>query len=306
MLERFLPKPIYESVAHNLSLSRLTEIRLRANRPVVVEYGGYYYLTPLGISDESQKAIVCDAVMLNNLVFKACECSIYSHNEQLKQGFITVSGGCRIGVCGELVSEKSEIKTMKNFSSVNVRFPHQVRDCSLNALKYLVDSDGVKNTLIISSPGGGKTTFIRDLAFQLSDKHLCRNVLIVDERNEIAATLNGCPQLDVGMHTDVIAGCSKMFGLESGIRTMKPDVIVLDELANPDDIVAVSYCVGAGVKLVATAHAKNLQELKRKFAIAPLLENNVFERFVVLSEREGSGTLDGVFDINQKCIYMGQ
>ena len=305
MLERFLPKVVHESISRNLSLSKLTEIRIRADKPVVVEYGGYYYLTPAGITDEAQKAIVCTVNDLNDIVFKACECSVYSHNEQLKQGFITVSGGCRIGICGELVTDKGEIKTLKNFSSVNIRFPHEVRGCSLNALKYLVDAQGAKNTLVVASPGAGKTTFIRDLAFQLSDKHLCRNVLVVDERNEIAASVNGEPQLDVGLHTDVMSGCSKMFGLEGGIRAMKPDVIILDELANSADATAVSYCIGAGVKLIATTHAKDLSELRRKPALQELLSSGMFERFVVLSEREGVGTLEGVFDAGYKHIYLG-
>ncbi|MCL2540671.1 MAG: stage III sporulation protein AA [Firmicutes bacterium] len=305
MLDRFLPKTVYDSISRNLDLSKLTEIRLRSQRPVIVEYGGYYYLSPLGITDDSTKAIVCDSGSLNDLVFKACECSIYSHNEQLKQGFITVSGGCRVGVCGELVTDKGEAKTMKNFSSVNVRFPHQIKNCSLNALRFIADEDGIKNTLIISPPGGGKTTFIRDLAYQLSDKHLCRNVLVVDERNEIAAVVNGVPQLNVGEYTDIISGSSKMFGLESGIRTMKPDVIVLDELANIQDALAVEFCIGAGVRLIATAHAKNLNELKRKAALKNLLDGSVFDRFVVLSEREGAGTLEGIFDQNYNCLYCG-
>ena len=198
-----------------------------------------------------------------------------------------------MGIAGTLVCEKGEIKTLNNFTSINIRIPHEIKNCSLDAFSFLVGEDGVKNTLIISPPGGGKTTFIRDFVNQLSIRNLSFNVLIIDERGEIAGD-NG--ELNVGKFSDVIAFSDKKTGFMQGIRAMNPHIIVTDEIGGDEDIKAIKYAGNCGVKVIATIHAGSLEELKAKEGVEKLKNTN--ERYVLLSKRNGPGTIEGVYNEN--------
>lgn len=302
MLRNILPQRFCRALDF-LQVDKLNEIRLRVAKPTVIYYGGRYFLGENGVAESSKDALCSTAQELNDTVFRACECSIYAHNEELKQGFVTLAGGIRLGICGEVVVDNGAIKTIKNFSSLNIRLPREVKNCSLNALPYLFNENGIYNTLVIAPPASGKTTFIRDLAANFSDKFISKNLLIIDERNEIASVSGGKPSLNVGAYCDVYSGASKQFGIINGIRTMSPDVIILDELITADDISALNYAIGSGVKIIATTHSKDLADLARKPFFRELLKANVFERFVVLSNRKGAGTIEGVWDDNNACLF---
>ncbi len=301
MFNGILPEKINRAL-DCLQHKGIREIRIRVGYPIIVDFGALYFLGETGIVDDAHKALTCSFRELQDIVFKACECSVYAHNEELKMGYVTLSGGQRVGICGELVFENGYVKTLKNFSSVNIRIPHQIKNCSLNALSYLYNENKVYNTLIISPPGAGKTTFLRDLCCQLSNKFIVKNILVIDERGEIASCLNGQPQMNVGMTTDVYTHCTKSFGLENGIRTLSPEVIAMDELAKPADVEALNYAIGAGVKILATAHATNIEDFLKRPYLKPLVKEKVFERVVVLSTRNGAGTLEGIYNENQICI----
>ncbi len=301
MFDDFLPERVSRALDF-LSKKGLREIRIRVKMPIVVDFGALYYLGENGIVGDKEEALKCSFQEVQDIVFKACECSVYAHNEELKLGYISLPDGMRVGVCGEVVCENGEILTLKNFSSIAIRIPHQVPNCSLKALSYLYDESGILNTLVISPPGAGKTTFLRDLCYQFSSKNLVKNLLIIDERGEIAALKNGEPQLCVGNFCDVYANASKQFGLENGIRTLTPDVIVMDELAKPDDIKALNYAIGSGVKIVASTHASSIEDFLEKPIFSDIISKKVFKRVVVLSTKDGAGTLEGVFNENQICI----
>ncbi len=304
MLRQILPARFARSLDF-LQVDKLNEIRLRVNCPSIIYYGGRYFLGENGVSNTSNDSLRATAQELNDIIFRACECSIYAHNEELKQGFVTLTNGVRIGICGEIVVDNGCIKTIKNFSSLNIRLPREVKNCSLNAVPYLHDENGIFNSLVIAPPAGGKTTFIRDLSAQFSDKFIAKNLLIVDERNEIGAVVNGKPTLYIGAYSDIYSGCSKEFGIVNGMRTMAPDVIVLDELANKNDIDALLNVVGCGVKVIATTHSRDLNELHTKPFFREILKMSVFERFVVLSCRKGAGTIENIWDKNNTCLYCG-
>lgn len=295
--------PKIKNALSNVQPEIVNEVRLRADKPIIVNCGDLFFLGENGITDNVNKAISASVADLNDTVFKACECSIYAFNEQIKQGFVALKGGARLGVCGQLVYENGNVKTIKNFSSVALRIPHQIKNCSLKILPLLYDEKGVKNTLIISAPSFGKTTLLRDICYQFSEKYIVKNALIIDERGEIASVVNGKPLFDVGPMVDIQTNCSKNFGLQNGIRTMAPEVIFTDEIANEKDVLGVMQAIGSGVKVVATAHANNIAQLYKRTFLQPLLESKFFERIVVLSNRNGVGTIDGIFDEEQRLLF---
>ena len=233
---------------------------------------------------------------------RASEYSIYAFNESISKGYITLPRGIRVGIAGNVVVNEDKIITIKEFQAVNIRIPHFIKNCSLSAYDYLV-GDFVKNTLIISPPGCGKTTFIRDFVFQLFLHNQSHNILIADERNEIASVVSGTPQINLGAFCDVYTNCSKRFAFKNGIRSMRPDVIVADELDLDNDLDCITQAINSGVSVVATIHAKDLQQLKYKTGFEEVLKNNYFKRFVLLSDSEGPGTLVSIFDEKLNCIY---
>ena len=304
MLEKILPEKIKSVIALRLDANRVYELRLRANMPTVINYNGkYYYLSTVGLCEEASYAIVVDETEVNEIIVRACECSLYSVNNQLVSGYITVTGGIRVGVCGEIVKNGNEIKTIKNFTSVNIRIPHEVKGSALTAYSYISDTK-LRSSLIVSPPGAGKTTILRDLCRCISRDGI-KNILLVDERNEISAVSNGRNQLDVGVGVDIISGCSKDYAFSYGIRSMRPDVIITDELTCERDYLAVEESVAGGVIVIASAHASKPEELLLREGFSKAFKMRIFDRFVFLSSRNGPGTYENIYDGEMNCIYFG-
>jgi len=285
-----------EILLEKIGISKINEIRLRCDKPVVVCIGMVsYFLSSTGLTGEPNTAIIATKEMIEDIVFRASECSLYAVNEQLKRGFISLTGGIRMGVCGTVVHENGLIKTMKDFTSINIRVPHQIKNCSLTAFNQIVEQGKIFNTLVISPPGAGKTTFLRDFVWQLSNRNFSFNVLVLDERGEIAGTNSG---FDIGKFCDVLSFSSKNDGFEQGVRSMNPDVIVADELMGEEDYNSVMMASHCGVKVVASIHANNLKELRNKPDFQKLLQDKCFERFVILSKSNGVGTFEGIYNEN--------
>jgi stage III sporulation protein AA len=303
-----LPEHLREAL-RTLPWDRVYEIRLRANSPIIVCISGRsFYVTSQGAVQSLQGAageiIAVTRTDLDTIIHKASNYSIYAVNEQIKQGFITIHGGIRIGICGEIVSENGKISTIKNVSSLNIRIPHQIRGCSYQVLPFVFGNGKPLKTLIISPPGAGKTTFLRDLACQVSDKYHLLNTLVLDERGEIAASHLGENQLDVGAGTDVITGCTKLYGFDNGIRSMRPDVIITDEVATREDIEMVRLAARSGVCIFASVHASGIDEIRMKPNFADILAERVFDRYVVLAVKDSAGVVMGVYDANLKLLAM--
>jgi len=285
-------------------LQKVNELRLRSACPAVVALGSRsFFLTPEGLSQNPSDAVMVSKTDIETIIHKASDYSLYAVNEQLKKGFITIRGGVRIGITGEVVIEDGKVSTIKNIQAINIRIPHQVRGTSYKILPYVFGQTSPYNTLIISPPGAGKTTMLRDLAWQLCDKYLMPNVLILDERGEIAANWQGENQLDVGAFTDVISGASKSYGFENGIRSMRPDVIICDELATRDDMDMIRQAVRSGVCVFASVHARGIDDIRAKPIFRELVDDMVFDRYVILTTKETAGNITGVLDKHLKMMY---
>lgn len=300
MLKGILSKELETLVEQKVGYGLLNELRIRENKPIVISTGATKnFLSHEGPTKNLAKAIVATKTMVEDIIFRASECSIYSVNEQIKKGYIVTRKGVRIGIAGSVIEEKGVIKTITNFSSINIRIPHEVKNCSLCCYNEIVSENGLHNTLIISPPGAGKTTFLRDFVCQLSQRNISYNVLVLDERGELNIGDKG----GLGNYSDVISFAKKSVGFENGIRSLAPDVIVTDELNENDDISAVLYAINSGVKVLASVHSDDIDTFQNKMSFEKLIESKAFTRYVVLSKREGPGTFEGVYDENFSRVH---
>ncbi len=295
MLEKILPTDIYDILKNKVNLKSINEIRLRADKPIVLAIGSQkIFLGTYGVTGNLKEAVTASKIMIEDIIFRASECSIYSVNEQLKRGYLVTKGGIRLGIGGDLIEEAGKVKTMTNFTSLNIRLPHEVKNCSLSAFNYLLYDKGIYNTLVISPPGAGKTTFLRDFVYQLSERNYAYNVLILDERGELDLGDDG----NIGNFADKICFARKALGFENGIRSLSPNLIVTDELGQKEDIDAVEYAVNSGVSILASVHSDSMESFTKKPNFEKLIKEKVFKRYVLLSMRNGPGTLEGIYNEN--------
>ena len=285
-LRAILPDKVQQAL-RDLPLAQIYELRLRANAPVVACIDGRNYA--LDTVD-----ITCED--LANIIHKASEYAIYAVLDQIVKGFITIRGGVRIGITGELVVDHGQVITIKNISSLCVRVPHAVKNCAYAILPYVFDLQRPVSTLVVAPPGAGKTTLLRDLAWQIGQKYPALNILILDERGELAACYQGEKQLDVGQNCDVITGGTKAFGFENGLRSLRPDVVITDEIATAEDVAMLQRAVRSGVIVIASVHANDISEVRAKPDLGILVAQGVFERYVVLRTKERAGEVVGVFN----------
>ena len=250
----FLPKYIQNALTA-VNMQHLYEIRMRAEMPITVNYNGKYrYLASIGVTDKKEKALTCTIKDIEESVYRAGEYSVYSVEEQIKQGFLTAKHGERIGIAGHFVFEKGQAVTVRNFSSLCIRVPHEVIGCAKD-IYTRVFVNGLRHLLIVSRAGQGKTTILRDLSRLLSENAGC-NVLICDERGEIA-------EGNIGRTTDVFSFADKKSALEIGVRVMRPDIIITDELSVAD-YPSVLRAKKSGVYIIASMHASKIGEIPKE------------------------------------------
>jgi stage III sporulation protein AA len=308
-LNEMMPRLIRQAI-HQLSddiREALEEIRIRENRPLEIVYKGQYgFVTAQGnISMISKDAIHPTREDCAKLLDLLTNHSVYSYEEELKRGFITIAGGHRIGLAGRTVLEQGHVKHIRNVSSFNIRIAREVLDCAKIVLPALLDldSDTIHHTLVISPPQKGKTTLIRDLARLISYGYwgIRTNlqglkVGIVDERSELAACSQGVPSFDVGPRTDVMDGCPKAEGMMMMIRALSPDVIVVDEIGREEDAMAIHEALHAGIRIIASAHGHNLEDIRHRPVMRTLIENKIFSRYIIMRSEKGIPAVHAIYD----------
>lgn len=281
-LFRILPDEYVDAIRNKLLPDRLTEVRISNRAPVRVCYDGVYrFLYGGGITADKRLAFVAGDKAAEGVVMRSCERSLFTVADTLRRGYVATRGGIRIGVCGSGVTTGGALAAVKDFSSVNIRLPHEVKGCAEGLAARMTADGGVKSVLIVSPPGVGKTTVLRDLCRLISERG--SNVLLCDEKYEIAAVSGGVPALDVGCRTDVMSGMSKEHVLTVGIANMRPHVVMVDELF-AGEIDCVENARSCGVSVVATVHASGVDGLKKKRGWERALGGGLFDLFAVLSD----------------------
>lgn len=280
---------------------KLEEIRFRAAKPLQLRIGeNDYGLNPrTGLVEHLDDSYMVTADDIFRILASISDNSLYAFAEEIRRGFITIPGGHRVGLSGQVILQGNDIHSMKDFSGICFRIAREVKNCAEILLPqiYAGSKKTVTNTLIISPPRCGKTTILRDLARLLATGGKLaqpQNVVIVDERSEIAGCYRGIPQLDVGPRTDVLDSCPKAMGMMMAIRSLSPQVLITDEIGSREDLQAIQDCVNAGVAVITSIHAQNLDDIKKRPRLNELLTTGVFKTLVILSRRNGPGKVEEV------------
>ena len=297
---RAVTRVLSRDICYNINENTIEEIRIRVDRPVILKY-------PEGKEDILDHVVTQNEIL--NILQSLCNNSIYSYQSQICDGYITLQGGHRVGITGNVAMKDGKITNVNYVSSLNFRIAREIIGASDEILKEVITRKSnsasqnnyrnsnidnndisnleINNTLIVSRPGCGKTTVLRDLVRNISNKGF--TVSLIDERGEIASMYKGIPQNDIGLRTDVMDNVTKSLGMKIAVRTMAPQVIIADEIGTKEDLEAINYGICSGVKGIFTAHGSDITELRQNEALNKLYEEKLFKRIIFLENRGKMG-----------------
>ena len=280
----YFPYNLKNKILEN-NLEQLEEIRLRTNRNILLKIG----------QEEIKIDYVINTQEILEILQRICDNSIYTYQSQICNGYITIKGGHRVGISGNVVVKGGQVINISHIYSLNFRIARQVIDCSYAILPYILNTkeNTIYNTIILSPPGRGKTTLLRDSVRKISGGIREYNfkgitVGVVDERGEIAAMYKGIPQNDLGERTDILDNVSKNIGMKMLIRSMNPSVIVADEIGTEQDIEAINYAITSGVKGLFTAHGDSLENITLNPILSQLYKLDIIERIILIEENRNT------------------
>jgi stage III sporulation protein AA len=292
-------------------LRGLEEIRLRQGKPLIIRTSdSEYFVGKKGVNKSPHESVSVVKEDIDRIVQLLTNSSLYAVSDKLRQGYLTIPGGHRIGFAGDVVVEDGRVKTIRNIVSVNVRVARQILGSADQIMPFLINKSNSRlwHTLVVSPPRAGKTTLLRDIVRQASNgipelRFSGLNVGLVDERSEIAGSFNGVAQNDVGIRTDVIDACPKNEGIMMLLRSMSPDLIATDEIGRKEDVEILEDVAYAGVSILATVHATDWPEVLKRPALHPLI--TIFQRVIVLGRALGPGTVEQVMNPQTGQILSG-
>jgi len=291
-------------------LCRVEEIRIRVLRPLMLglDSGDAMLADGGALTENLQKAYMVGEEEVERCLQLISGSSIYALEEEIRNGFITISGGHRVGLTGKAVLDQGKVKTLKYFSGINIRISREITGSARSLMPRIIDREGgtIHHTMIFSPPRCGKTTVLRDAVRMISDgAPECglpgQAVGLVDERSEIAGCYRGIPRRNIGIRTDVLDGCPKAEGMIMLLRSMGPSVIATDEIGRIEDVRALEEVLNAGVRVIFTVHGSSLEELAVRPALNYLFRLNMIDRYVLLGRDLKAGLVKGVFD--RKSIF---
>ncbi len=268
----------------------LTEVRVRVDRPVLAHVGGRIgWLCADGFHEGAPmpdgRGVRLNAAECGRLLEALCEQSLYAREEELRAGYLTLPGGFRVGVCGQMSVVGGRVTALRHATSFNIRVARAVPGCADRVMPHLLQHGRACSALVLSPPGEGKTTLLRDIARQMG---AVLRVCVVDERGEIAGCYEGVPRLDVGLMTDVLDGCPKGEGLPLLLRSMRPDVVIADEIGCPADAAALQDASACGVAVIASAHAACYEDAIARPALCQAIMAGGFTRIITLGAPQGT------------------
>ena len=292
---KILPKEISNIVKQYLQEDAVQEIRIKSGKPVILNLSYGEKVLDYRTTSEDLKFMMA----------KVSNYSLYAFEEEIKQGYITLKGGHRVGLAGECVISNGEVRTIKNISSLNIRICREIIGSSNKIMNLITNNNRVYNTLIVSPPKCGKTTILRDIAKNISNGMYKINlsgkkVTIVDERSEIAACYNGVPQMNVGIRTDILDNCLKKSGMIMAIRSLSPEVLICDEIGAKGDLEALNMAFNSGVNVIVTVHGYDIADVYGRAVFKDLIDNCILERIILLSNRKGAGTIEKVYKVSRE------
>ena len=270
----YFPIEIGQLIQNNIEqfeMNELEEIRIRVSKPIILKLANREKIINYKVSTQDILKI------LENIT----ENSLYSYQKQICSGYISLKGGHRVGITGNVVMEDEKVININYIYSLNFRIAKQVLGAADYIKEKVIENNNIYNTLIVSPPGAGKTTILRDLIRQISKN---KTIGVVDERGEIAAMYKNEPQNDMGLKVDILSNVSKDIGIRMLVRSMAPDIICADEIGTKNDVEAIKYAVTSGVKGIFTAHGNNIESIKNSPILKELIEMRLIDRIIFLDK----------------------